>query len=256
MNYHYILSFLRPKAEALLPQRKRGPFLALISLALLWLCSSKVEAMPVEAALKKQVESELAQYLQQLGAKALQQDIQLSLPGSLDERNCSELEIKRPQQSEPPLGRLSYSLACTAPKRWQSRAVAQVKLWLPLVVATRTLERGEVLSADMLSIQPQEVSTLRHGLEFSAAPLLGMTIKRRISAGDVVSRHLLQAAYLVQKGAQVTLHYRGDGFAVSTSAIALSDGVLGERISVQNISSGKVLDAIVTAENNVESAQK
>ena len=80
--------------------------------------------------------------------------------------------------------------------------------------------------------------------------------ERPISAGDVVSRHLLQAAYLVQKGAQVTLHYRGDGFAVSTSAIAQSDGVLGERISVQNISSGKVLDAIVTAENNVESAQK
>lgn len=256
MNYSYLLPFPRPKAEALLPQRKRGPFLTLISLALLWLCSSKVEAMPVEAALKKQVESELAQYLQQLGVKAQQQDIQLSLPGSLAERNCRELEIKRPQQSEPPLGRLSYSLTCTAPKRWQSRAIAQVKLWLPLVVTTRTLERGEVLSTDMLSVQPQEISVLRHGLEFAAAPLLGMTVKRRISAGDVVSRHLLQAAYLVQKGAQVTLHYAGDGFAVSTAAIALSDGVLGERISVQNISSGKVIDAIVTAENSVESVQK
>lgn len=256
MNYFAFSAISPPKAEALLPQRKRDPFLAFMLLAVLSLCSGPVLAMPVETALQQQVEAELAQYLQQLGVKAQHQDIQLSLPGSLAERNCSELDINRPQQSEPPLGRLSYSLACTAPKRWQSRAVAQVKLWLPLVVATRTLERGEVLSADMLSIQPQEVSTLRHGLEFSAAPLLGMTIKRRISAGDVVSRHLLQAAYLVQKGAQVTLHYRGDGFAVSTSAIALSDGVLGERISVQNISSGKVLDAIVTAENNVESAQK
>ncbi|HEY9043998.1 MAG TPA: flagellar basal body P-ring formation chaperone FlgA [Rheinheimera sp.] len=256
MNYPTPSSLVRPKAEALLPQRKRGTFLAVTLMVLLWLSSGTVLAVPVETALKQQVESELTQYLQQLGVKAQRQDIQLSLPGSLDERNCSELDIKRPQQSEPPLGRLSYSLACTAPKRWQSRAVAQVKLWLPLVVTTRTLERGEVLSADMLSIQPQEVSTLRHGLEFSAAPLLGMIVKRRISAGDVVSRHLLQAAYLVQKGAQVTLHYRGDGFAVSTSAIALSDGVLGERISVQNISSGKVLDAIVTAENNVESAQK
>lgn len=256
MNYFAFLATLPPKAEAILPQRKHGPFLAFMLLAVLSLCSGPLLAMPVETALQQQVEAELGQYLQQLGVKAQQQDIQLSLPGSLAERDCSELDINRPQQSEPPLGRLSYSLACTAPKRWQSRAVAQVKLWLPLVVATRTLERGEVLSADMLSIQPQEVSTLRHGLEFSAAPLLGMTIKRRISAGDVVSRHLLQAAYLVQKGAQVTLHYRGDGFAVSTSAIALSDGVLGERISVQNISSGKVLDAIVTAENNVESAQK
>jgi len=256
MNYCSFSAQLPPKAEAILPQRKRGTFLTFTLLVLLWFCSGTVQAAPVEVALKKQVESELAQYLQQLGVKAQQQDIQLSLPGSLDERNCSELDINRPQQTEPPLGRLSYSLACTAPKRWQSRAVAQVKLWLPLVVATRTLERGEVLNADMLTVQSQEISSLRHGLEFSVAPLLGMTVKRRISAGDVVSRHLLQAAYLVQKGAQVTLHYRGDGFAVSTRAIALSDGVLGERISVQNISSGKVLDAIVTAENNVESAQK
>src|SRR5690606_13930207 len=196
MNYCSFSAQLPPKAEAILPQRKRGTFLTFTLLVLLWFCSGTVQAAPVEVALKKQVESELAQYLQQLGVKAQQQDIQLSLPGSLDERNCSELDINRPQQTEPPLGRLSYSLACTAPKRWQSRAVAQVKLWLPLVVATRTLERGEVLSADMLSIQPQEVSVLRHGLEFSAAPLLGMTVKRRISAGDVVSRHLLQAAYL------------------------------------------------------------
>ena len=60
----------------------------------------------------------------------------------------------------------------------------------------------------------------------------------------------------ITRGDAVTVTVQGDGFAVSTSAIALSDGVLGERISVQNISSGKVLDAIVTAENNVESAQK
>ena len=182
MNYLAPSSLARPKAEALLPQRKRGTFLAVTLMVLLWLSSGTVLAVPVETALKKQVESELTQYLQQLGVKALQQDIQLSLPGSLDERNCSELEINRPQQSEPPLGRLSYSLTCSAPKRWQSRAVAQVKLWLPLVVTTRMLERGEVLSADMLSIQPQEISVLRHGLEFSAAPLLGMIVKRRISA--------------------------------------------------------------------------
>ncbi|HEX5792950.1 MAG TPA: flagellar basal body P-ring formation chaperone FlgA [Rheinheimera sp.] len=256
MNCTIILSSKAVKAEALLPQRKPHTFPAFWLLYLLWLLTGAVQAMPVETALKQQVEAELQQYLQQLGAKARQQDIQLSLPGALADNNCTELDIKRPQQSEPPLGRLSYSLVCTAPKRWQSRAVAQVKLWLPLVVATRTLERGEVLSANMLSVQSQEISSLRHGLEFSAAPLLGMTVKRRISAGDVVSRHLLQPALLVQKDAQVTLHYQGDGFTVSTSAIALSDGVLGERVRVQNSSSGKVLDAIVTGENTVAAAQK
>ena len=86
MNYPTPSSLARPKAEALLPQRKRGTFLAVTLMVLLWLSSGTVLAVPVETALKKQVESELTQYLQQLGVKALQQDIQLSLPGSLDEK--------------------------------------------------------------------------------------------------------------------------------------------------------------------------
>ncbi|WP_397471503.1 hypothetical protein, partial [Rheinheimera sp.] len=76
MNYFAFLAILPPKAEAILPQRKHGAFLAFMLLAVLSLCSGPLLAMPVETALQQQVETELAQYLQQLGVKAQQQDIQ------------------------------------------------------------------------------------------------------------------------------------------------------------------------------------
>lgn len=260
MNCHMKMPKLTPKAEVTLPQRKRVVFPAACGImALLLLIVWPAQALPgptPEQQLKQHIQQELQQYLRQLGVKARQQDIQLNLPSALSDSRCDNLDISRRQQTEPPLGRVSYSLSCTSPQRWQSRAVAQVKLFLPLVVASRTLERDEVLTADMLSLQELDISSLRHGLEFDAATLLGMTVKRRISAGSPVSRHLLQAAYLVQKGAQITVQYRGDGFAVAITAIALSDGQLGERISVQNVSSGKVIDAIVTGENNAETTQK
>jgi flagella basal body P-ring formation protein FlgA len=260
MNCHIKMPNLTPKAEVTLPQRKWAFFPAagvrmVLLLLITWPLQAKQELAP-EQQLKQHIQQELQQYLNQLGVKARQQDIKLNLPSALSDSHCDNLSISRRQQTEPPLGRVSYTLSCTSPQRWQSRAVAQVKLYLPLVVASRTLERDEVLTADMLSLQELDIGGIRHGLEFEPGTLLGMTVKRRISAGSPVSRHLLQAAYLVQKGAQITVQYRGDGFAVATTAIALSDGQLGERISVQNISSGKVIDAIVTGENNAETTQK
>lgn len=259
MNCHKKIPTATLKAEVTLPQRKRAGSLKTFGLTVLLLLTAgplRAATQAPEQQLKQHIQQELQQYLHQLGVKARQPEIELHLPSALNDSRCDNLGISRRNQTEPPLGRVSYSLSCTAPKRWQSRAVAQVKLYLPLVVASRTLERDEVLTADMLTLQKLDISGVRHGLEFNAHTLLGMTVKRRISAGSPVSRHLLQVAYLVQKGAQITVQYRGDGFAVSTTAIALSDGQLGERISVQNISSGKVIDAVVTGENNAETTQK
>lgn len=260
MKCHVKMPNLTPKAEATLPQRKQAFFPALgATMTLLLLITGPLQAKQQhtpEQQLKQHIQQELQQYQNQLAVKTKQQDIQLSVPAALNDSRCDDLSISRRQQSEPPLGRVSYTLSCTSPQRWQSRAVAQVKLYLPLVVASRTLERDEVLTTDMLSLQDVEISAIRHGLEFDANSLLGMTVKRRISAGSPVSRNLLQAVYLVLKGAQINLQYRGDGFAVATKAIALDSGQLGERISVQNISSGKVIDAIVTGANNAETQQK
>lgn len=258
MIYNISSLFFRQKAEAILPQRKHATFPALcrLPLCLLWLAAMPVAAADIEAQLRRHIEQELALYLQQLGMQAKQQDIQLTLPGGLSGNQCDNLQVSRRQQQEPPLGRVSYTLSCDSPQRWQSRATARVALWLELVVASRTLERDEILDATMLTTQSVDIATLRHGLEFDSSALLGMTVKRRIDAGSPVSRHLLQAAWLVQKGARVTLQFSGDGFAVSTKGLALSNGQLGEKISVQNLSSGKVIDAVVVGEDLVETGNK
>ena len=47
--------------------------------------------------------------------------------------------------------------------------------------------------------------------ELDATTLLGMIVKRRINAGSPVSRHLLQAAYLVQKICNLRIFSDADG---------------------------------------------
>lgn len=260
MNYYRFSTIQPQKAEAVLPLRKRRilPALQWVALwCLLWLALLPVAtAATIEMQLQQHVEQELTQFLQQLGRPAQQQDIQLTVPAAVANSQCDNLQISRRQQQEPPLGRVSYTLSCSSPQRWQSRATARVELWLELVVAGRTLERDEVLTQDMLSLQSLPISSIRRGLEFDSDALLGMTVRRRINLGSPVSRHLLHANWLVQKGAQVTVQFSGEGFAVSTRALALSNGQLGERISVQNLSSGQIIDAIVVGADLVETGHK
>lgn len=245
---------MQTKAEALLPQRKRYRFL--IGACCTLLLSVSALAQDVSEQLRLHITQELQQYLQQTGVASTKQDIQLNVPAAIADSHCQQLDISRRQQQTPPLGRVSYTLSCTAPQRWQSRAVAQIRLYLPLVVASRTLQRDEVLSQDMLQIQELDISSLRHDPQFDLNALLGLTVKRRISAGSPLHRHLLQADYLVHKGAQVTVQVIGAGFAVATVATALANGQLGETIRVKNLTSGKEFDAIVTAENTVETGYK
>lgn len=254
MHYANNCTAQRRKAEATLPLRKRLGFL--FTLAML-LFSRNTLATEISPALQQHIATELKHYLQRLQVtSAAAPDISLTLPAAITDASCSQLNISRRQENEPPLGRVSYTLHCTAPQRWQSRAVAQVRLYLPLVVASRTLQRDEVISADMLSLAPTELSTLRHDPELRPDDLIGMTVKRRINAGEPLHRALLQLVYLVEKGSRVKLLVQGQGFEVSTEATALANGQLGERIKVENLTSGKIVDAVVSGKNTVVTGYK
>jgi flagellar basal body P-ring formation protein FlgA len=61
---------------------------------------------------------------------------------------------------------------------------------------------------------------------------------------------------LVEKGSHVVIKVQTAGFAASTKGVALQDGQLGQRIKVQNLSSGTVLEADVVAEATVQTIFK
>lgn len=245
-----------PKAEATFPLRKQAYFLTLLGI----LCSSgSLWAQPeIERQLRAHVEQELKRYLQPFGVSALQQDIAINLPGAVSKMPaCQNLQISRRPHQAPPLGRLSYQLSCNdSAQSWQGRAVVQSKAWLNVVVANRTLERDEILEPSMLRLAKTEVSQVRHGLEFDPQALLGLTVRRRITAGQLVGRHLLSQHFLINNGAIVTIRVNLDGFSASTQGTAMENGQLGQSIKVKNNSSGMIIEAIVSGENLVETQPK
>ncbi|MDR7121093.1 flagellar basal body P-ring formation chaperone FlgA [Rheinheimera soli] len=240
------------KAEALLPLRKWLFFL------LLCVPTAVVAKTQLEQQIQSHISAEVQSFARQLGAEGkIKQEVELTLPGGLDKQGrCNQLDISRSNSQKAPWGRVSYSLNCKDKASWQSRATARVRVWLPVVVANRAIQKDEVLTEAMLGTRLTELSQSKLSVELKVAALVGMQTKRRIQAGQVISRHVLEHKLLVEKGSHVLIRVQAEGFEASTKGVALENGQLGQRIKVQNLSSGTVLEVDVVAEATVQSIFK
>ncbi|MBU0911163.1 MAG: flagellar basal body P-ring formation chaperone FlgA [Gammaproteobacteria bacterium] len=252
MTYTNVVAKVSHKAEVLLPLRKWLFFLLLCSPV------PAVANAQLEQQIHSHISAEVLKFARQLGAQGqIKQELDLTLPGGLSKYGrCSKLEISRSNNQQAPWGRVSYSLNCKDKISWQSRATARVRVWLPVVVANQAIQKNELLTEAMLGTRLTELAQSKLSIELNPAALVGMQTKRRIQAGQVISRHLLEHKLLVEKGSHVLIRVQTQGFEASTKGVALEDGQLGQRIKVQNLSSGTVLEADVVAEATVQSIFK
>ena len=252
MTYTNNIAKTAAKAEALLPPRKWLFFL------LLCLPVTSVAKTQLEQQIRSHISAEVQSFARQLGAQGqIKLELELTLPGGLSKYDrCNNLEISRSNNQKAPWGRVSYSLNCKDKTSWQSRVTAKVRVWLPVVVANQAIQKDELLTQAMLGTRLTELTQSKLSVELKPLALVGMQTKRRIQAGQVISRHLLEHKLLVEKGGHVLIRVQTQGFEASTKGVALEDGQLGQRIKVQNLSSGTVLEADVVAEATVQSIFK
>lgn len=252
MTYTKTIANLSPRAEVLLPLRK-WLFFLLLCFPVATFANAQLEQQ-----IRSHISAEVQNFARQLGAQGqIKQELELILPSGLEKQGrCSKLDISRSNSQKAPWGRVSYSLNCKDKTSWQSRATAKVRVWLPVVVANQAIQKDELLTEAMLGTRLTELTQSKLSIELKPQALVGMQTKRRIQAGQVISRHLLEHKLLVEKGSHVLIRVQTQGFEASTKGIALEDGQLGQRIKVQNISSGTVLEADVVAEATVQSIFK
>ena len=150
-------------------------------------------------------------------------------------------------------GRMRVELSCQGAPAWQIASSVSVTVWLPVWVATNTLERGVSLAAEHLTKQEVDLRKLQRGFYQNREPLLGLTVKRRLRPQQVLAPMLLDQPLLVRRGQRLEVMAGDAHFAVSVSAEALEDGAEGDLIKLRNLSSGKTLEARITAPGKAES---
>ncbi len=149
-------------------------------------------------------------------------------------------------------GRVTTHVRCANKSAWQLFVPVQVILYRNVVVASRPMRRGELITPVDLLIQRRDVSRMKQGYLLSLDDALGKRVRFSVSAGVALHPRQLEAVKVVNRGARVRIESGTTAFRVQAEGKALQGGGIGERIPVKNLSSGQVVQAIVRAKGRVE----
>jgi flagellar basal body P-ring formation protein FlgA len=148
--------------------------------------------------------------------------------------------------------RATIELRCQNAKPWHVYVQVRMIGTSPVAVAAHAIVLGSVLTARDLKVEQHDISELPPGFLDDPAIAVGLTASRPISGGAILTNQQLVAAKAVQRGQSVTLVADLGGMSVRTAGKALSDGLVNQRVRVQNLSSGKVVEGIARSEQVVE----
>lgn len=149
--------------------------------------------------------------------------------------------------------RQRLTITCPDQPGWRMQVATEMQVWLPVLVATRVIDRGQVISAADVKSQEIDIGKAPRGFYHHAKQVTGMSAKRRIRANQVLSPGLIALPLAVKRGDKVKIVATQDGISASMSGEAISNAAEGDVIRVKNLSSGKTIDAKVIAPGVVTS---
>lgn len=156
----------------------------------------------------------------------------------------------------PPVWQLYLRVLPAAPAVLPTRTVPSAPAAVrKMVVATQLLQRGTVLTADML--QEVDAPVMANG-QVDASQLTSVKdaymaeLTRDMPAGMPLKTHDIRRALLVKMGQQVLMTVgNGSDFQIRVRVEALQDGRMGDQVKLKNAESGKSMSGVVTGPNAV-----
>lgn len=148
--------------------------------------------------------------------------------------------------------RTVVGVRCEGLKPWKVYIPVDVVVTDAVLVARRTLPRGHVIAADDLAVEQRDVSRLISGYLSDPRRIIGQQLKTQLIAGRILTPKMLKADLAIRRGQSVTLAVNNAGLNIRMSGKALMDGVMGQRIRVENTNSGRMVEGIVRSREHVE----
>ncbi len=147
-------------------------------------------------------------------------------------------------------GSTAVKVSCEGARPWRLYVRVQIRLFAPVLVARRPLNRGAAISAGDIRLEERELSALPRGYLMALSQAEGLTVKRALARGEPLRAGLLERPRVIRRGQTVTLVAGGGGLRVKTTGTALKDGAVGERISARS-ASRRIIEGVVTEDGQI-----
>jgi len=159
---------------------------------------------------------------------------------------CEQPLIASMNQTQRPIGRINVKVDCQGVAPWTKYVPVSIKVYEKVLVTTRPIARGEILTADDLAMVDADVSLLRYSYLQEAELAIGMETKRSLSTNTTIVQEALVAPTLVKRGDAVVLSAKAGTVEIRQQGVAMQSGEMGKRINVRNTNSDQIVQAVVT----------
>ena len=149
-------------------------------------------------------------------------------------------------------GYSSLQVRCPGPKSWKIYVPVKIKRFANVLVSKRTLARGHLISASDVTTIRADISRLNNGYFTQVNDIKGLSLKRSLREGRILTNGMLERQRLIKRGEMVTILANTGSLAIRMKGIALMDGRAGELIRVKNNNSKREIQATVVASGTVE----
>lgn len=138
------------------------------------------------------------------------------------------------------------ALACLASP--QTAAAEDLELPVPRAV----IYPGDVLSEESLVSRAFIAHTVARATIHEARDMLvGKVAKRTLLPGQPIPISAVRDPYLVTQGKTAMVVFEWGGLVITTNALALQNGGLGDVVSLRNLDSGAVIRGTVASDGSV-----
>jgi len=120
-----------------------------------------------------------------------------------------------------------------------------------IVVPARDIARGATISESDLTYAMVPGNALMAGTVTSFDGLKGMEARRQLHTGESVRTDDVRHPIVVTKGQTITMTFEAPGVELSAIGRAMSEGGVGDSVTVQNPASFRMITAVVTGAGTV-----
>jgi flagella basal body P-ring formation protein FlgA len=131
-----------------------------------------------------------------------------------------------------------------------SYAFADVRI----VVPARDIARGQTISDTDLTFSTVEGGALMSGTVTNIEVLKGMEARRLLHAGETLRADDVRRPVMVSKGQTVTMTFAAPGVELTAMGRAMSEGGIGDTVTVQNPVSFRMIAGVITGAGTVRAA--
>ncbi len=143
-------------------------------------------------------------------------------------------------------GRNTLGIRCNGSDQWTIYSTVLIKSNVKVLVTTRPVNRNETISPDKLAVETRDQASLQPGFIADLATVFDKQAIRYIPAGSVLYSMHMTEPMLIRRGERVNIQSGKPGLLISSVGVAMMDGIKGQKISVKNVSSNRVIQGTVT----------